>query len=841
MYKNYKKKCCDPLKRHKKPILSSLVPITPFIEGKFNLSKNNFICSNCLYNHCSKKKLESHEELQDQKDRSSDNLYYNQGTSSISTRNQVSDKSTQCSKTPILKNASTQCGIFKKNVATQCYVNTSNTPRKQRLRKELHRKKAHIRYLKKKSAFLKLKLAAMKKVRKRKMTKDDVIKYCTKKLPLLSLEVFKSNILQKQHYTESCKSISLSIYLKSPRAYRYLRKVLKLPSVDTLKRYLNRVSIGPGLSNQLLMNFSNVTSKLKEIDKIVVLMIDEMNIKKNLQFNSKRQLIWGLEDFGEGKRRPQPASSALCFMVRSITSNWRQLVGYVFSGGPSKVNMMKHLIFKCISELTDIGLHVVCITTDQASNFSLLFKQLGVSKMEPFFHFKKKKIVVIPDVPHLLKSTRNAIYNNHVKIREGIVQWEYIREAYKTKLKSNFPFIPKVTKAHIYLPPFGGKMKVKYASQILSRSFHVALTQMRLEHKVDDNSEATAEFCLKVNNLFDILNSSPSQRNRSPFHEELRRDSVGWNYLTDMVCWVQEWKIYRDIEGQREVTAHFKFKDGWIQAINGVKMLLQELNANFKLKSVYTRRLCQDPIENCFGNIRGACGFNDNPTCSMFEAVFQRAAVSSLLNMSRFKNCENDDTYNIFLQGPISCDSISKVSETDEVSNLKEISFAKLVLFPSLTDIRNDELNGMRYVCGLLAVKVIKFHGGRHCSKCNLTSLINTEDMNNTFMMLKQFDHLQNNEGLTNCSDNFFIYFIGCEKIFCREFSKMYFRENIVQYISNKIMCGMKYTFCSSEVELFTVKKFITLRIYYCIKFYNNSDHSKSQNSFNKLKKLKHL
>ncbi|KAL7633878.1 UNVERIFIED_CONTAM: hypothetical protein RMT77_015839 [Armadillidium vulgare] len=80
MYKNYKKKCCDPLKRHKKPILISLVPITPFIEEKFNLTKNNFICSNCLYNHCTKKKLESHEKqkLEDQKEHSNDNLYYNQ-------------------------------------------------------------------------------------------------------------------------------------------------------------------------------------------------------------------------------------------------------------------------------------------------------------------------------------------------------------------------------------------------------------------------------------------------------------------------------------------------------------------------------------------------------------------------------------------------------------------------------------------------------------------------------------------------------------------------------------------------------------------------------------------
>ncbi|RXG70386.1 hypothetical protein Avbf_07552 [Armadillidium vulgare] len=71
-------------------------------------------------------------------------------------------------KHPILKNASTQCGIFKKNVATQCYVNTSNTPRKQRLRKDLHRKKAHIQYLKKKSAFSKIKVSCYEKRREKR-------------------------------------------------------------------------------------------------------------------------------------------------------------------------------------------------------------------------------------------------------------------------------------------------------------------------------------------------------------------------------------------------------------------------------------------------------------------------------------------------------------------------------------------------------------------------------------------------------------------------------------------------------------------------------------------------
>ncbi|RXG57742.1 hypothetical protein Avbf_10856 [Armadillidium vulgare] len=201
--------------------------------------------------------MESHEELEDQKDHSSDNnLYYNQSTSSISTRNQVSDKSTQCFQNTNFEKCKYLMWYFEKNMSQLSAMSIPAILQENSVYEKIFtEKKAHIRYLKKKSAFLKLKLAAMKKEFKRKMTKADVIKYCTKKLPLLSLEV------------ESCKSISLSIYLKSPRGYRYLRKVLKLPSVDTLKRYLNRVSIEPGLSNQLLMNFSSVTSKLKEIDK----------------------------------------------------------------------------------------------------------------------------------------------------------------------------------------------------------------------------------------------------------------------------------------------------------------------------------------------------------------------------------------------------------------------------------------------------------------------------------------------------------------------------------------------------------------------------------------------
>ncbi|KAB7496712.1 hypothetical protein Anas_11288, partial [Armadillidium nasatum] len=50
MSKDYNQKCYDPFKRHKKPILKSLIKITPYLQQKYCLKddKNLFICTACI-------------------------------------------------------------------------------------------------------------------------------------------------------------------------------------------------------------------------------------------------------------------------------------------------------------------------------------------------------------------------------------------------------------------------------------------------------------------------------------------------------------------------------------------------------------------------------------------------------------------------------------------------------------------------------------------------------------------------------------------------------------------------------------------------------------------------
>jgi len=225
---------------------------------------------------------------------------------------------------------------------------------------------------------------------------------------------------------------------------------LKLPSVSTLVRFLKLASVRPGFYHKLFGSIINAVHNLNDFDRHVVLLIDEINLKRNLHYDQRTELIVGFEDFGKNRRTSNPASSALCFMVRSLSGNWRQMIGYVFTSGPIKLDNLNSLVEECLSKLDEIGLKVMCITTDQASNFFLLFKTLGVKTSEPYFAFKQRKIV-IPDVPHLLKSTRNAIYSNFIATSEGIVKWKHLEDAYYLNIAKNFCNMPKIKDIHIKL------------------------------------------------------------------------------------------------------------------------------------------------------------------------------------------------------------------------------------------------------------------------------------------------------------------------------------------------------------------------------------------------------
>ncbi|RXG59665.1 DNA transposase THAP9 [Armadillidium vulgare] len=312
-------------------------------------------------------------------------------------------------------------------------------------------------------------------------------------------------------YSSKVRILCLTLYYTSPLLYNVLREIFKLPSVSSLRLWTRKLNIQVGVCPRLFSVLSAKMLKVHEVDKICVLYIDEMSIKKSLEYNSRFGSILGFVDYGNGRREPKLANTALAFMVRSLHSNWKQALSFFFCENSVSFLELKEVMFSILTELKNIGIKVVAITTDQGSNFAKCFKNLGVSISEPFFNFQNEKIYVLCDVPHLIKSVRNTLKNYNIRSNDGTAKWYDIRKCYELNLSNNFKFIPKVTEKHINVPPFGGKMKVKLATQVLSASMATAIhtaTIINIPNKLGSDAVATAKFCNKMNNLFDVLNSS---------------------------------------------------------------------------------------------------------------------------------------------------------------------------------------------------------------------------------------------------------------------------------------------------------------------------------------------
>ena len=135
---------------------------------------------------------------------------------------------------------------------------SSSTPRKERLRRiaQRHRSKAHR--LRKKLEQASCKAESDPRQSAKCVPLDQLSKDLAGYLSGTTLDFVLCHIRvsqQKsrgQRWTPKEKSLALALYHSSPKSYRLLQKVFKLPSVRTLSRVMQRISVYPGVNDQIL-------------------------------------------------------------------------------------------------------------------------------------------------------------------------------------------------------------------------------------------------------------------------------------------------------------------------------------------------------------------------------------------------------------------------------------------------------------------------------------------------------------------------------------------------------------------------------------------------------------
>ncbi len=147
-------------------------------------------------------------------------------------------------------------------------------------------------------------------------------------------------------YPPELRIFASTLQFYSTKAYQFVRKTFgkALPHVTTIRKWMSNLEGAPGFSEtafQLLEGKVNDAAQKNE--KIFVsIMLDEMSLKKQIEYDSKTSSFRGYVDIGSGSSADdsKPATDALVIMAVGINQHFKLPLGYFFTAGKSPLQVI---------------------------------------------------------------------------------------------------------------------------------------------------------------------------------------------------------------------------------------------------------------------------------------------------------------------------------------------------------------------------------------------------------------------------------------------------------------------------------------------------------------------
>ena len=524
----------------------------------------------------------------------------------------------------------------------------------------------------------------------------------------MQIELFgKKN--KGQRYSEEMKAFALSLHHISGKAYQLLKKFFKLPSKSSLKKWVTGLPVSAGMTEMAKKFLERKVQVMEESCKLCTLTMDEISLKANLQYDTAKDEVVGIEDFGNGDRTDNIATSALVFMARGIKDNWKQPIGYLLVNESCPSEKLQAKLYEMIDTLTAVGLHVVTIISDLGSNFQKLLTHLKVTPQQPWFIYKGMRIVYLFDTPHLIKAIRNNLIKHNFHFSGKIASWDDIKVVYNRDQQQSLRCCPKLTKKHISPNGFE-KMKVKYATQVLSQTVASTLLTYIALNAISPTATGTAELISKFDNLFDCLNSS-SISSPKVYKKPIREGSIHFQYIAEMLEFITSIKVI-DKKTNADVTSQLRCLKGFKMTLNGVLILWHQLHSGWHLEYLLTRRLNQDPLENFFGLIRQQGGNCNNPSPQQFCRAFRTLFFNNFLTPLSSGNCAKD--LDKILIGSSATTQLGHTANNNSPTtpfSINESDFKMAEIEQNLV-----KMNALTYVAGYLLKKCLEKHSCNQCT-----------------------------------------------------------------------------------------------------------------------------
>ncbi|KAF2893282.1 hypothetical protein ILUMI_12891 [Ignelater luminosus] len=340
------------------------------------------------------------------------------------------------------------------------------------------------------------------------------------------------NILERQlvarnaKFTPELRAFALTLHYYSPRAYNFVREEFNnlLPHPDTLREWYMVIDGSPGFSKE---SFNALKMQVKQDKNIIInLVIEKMSIRELVEYSNGR--FYGYVDLGMGSEHD------------GDHDNKDEAI-------PERANLLK-----CLQLIEESGCQCRSITFDGAAVNIAMCNELGTQyqfpDLKPSFQFNNMEVHTFWDACHMVKLVRNTLGDRNILYdpNGNPIEWKYIEGIEKLQAREGLQAGTKLTARHIKFQ--NEKMKVSLAVQTLSRSVSTALLFCKeLNIERFQNCQATANFCLVMNDVFDILNAKHLASKR-----ELNRGLCSRNFEL-----IKEkfQNAYRRLLGQHQIKA----------------------------------------------------------------------------------------------------------------------------------------------------------------------------------------------------------------------------------------------------------------------------------------------
>jgi DNA transposase THAP9 len=164
----------------------------------------------------------------------------------------------------------------------------------------------------------------------------------------------------KRKFTPEMRAFALTLNFYSPKAYNYIRQTFNnsLPHPSTLRSWYHEVKVTEGFTEESFktLNTKSVEYKAKGKPLYCSLMLDEMHIKKQIEWDGK--YCHGFSSIGKNSNSSELAMKAatqvLVLLVVALDSQWKVPVGYFFHRGLNATETA-NIIQETLARLYTIG------------------------------------------------------------------------------------------------------------------------------------------------------------------------------------------------------------------------------------------------------------------------------------------------------------------------------------------------------------------------------------------------------------------------------------------------------------------------------------------------------